>query len=227
LPQIDPDAPGTFRHADPDRLYQDLSRAGFRIDRAEEVDVPVMEAETGSDLIEWARAFGLTRLLSGLPNEIQLAWENDLVRAAEPLRKDGLIRLEHENAQLKKAVLGSRSEKSKMPRIKTGAPPTAEEQQKTRRERAAVKAQAPTVTVNHKVADAERRCATCGNEKLDPLGEGKKTTVWEFVPARFVRVEHVQEVCAAGATASLSPRPAPRRSSRRGNTAPRFSLISP
>jgi hypothetical protein len=43
--------------------------------------------------IEWARAFGLTRLLSGLPNEIQLAWENDLVRTAEPLRKDGLIRL--------------------------------------------------------------------------------------------------------------------------------------
>jgi ubiquinone/menaquinone biosynthesis C-methylase UbiE len=93
LPQIDPDAPGTFRYANPDRLYQDLSRAGFRIDRAEEIDVPVMEAETGSDLIEWARAFGLTRLLGGLPNEIQLAWENDLVRAAEPLRKDGLIRL--------------------------------------------------------------------------------------------------------------------------------------
>ena len=93
LPQIDPDASGTFRYADPDRLYQDLSRAGFRIDRAEEMDVPVMEAETGSDLIEWARAFGLTRLLNDLPNEIQLAWENDLVRAAEPLRTDGLIRL--------------------------------------------------------------------------------------------------------------------------------------
>ena len=29
---------------------------------------------------------------------------------------------------------------------------------------------------------------------LDPLGDGKKTTGWEFVPARFVRVEHVQEV---------------------------------
>jgi transposase len=80
-----------------------------------------------------------------------------------------LAKLEHENAQLKKAVLGSRSEKSKMPRIKTGAPATAEERQKTRRERAAAKAQAPTVRVEHKVPDAERRCAACDNEKLDPV----------------------------------------------------------
>jgi peptidoglycan hydrolase CwlO-like protein len=85
-----------------------------------------------------------------------------------------LEKLEHENAQLKKAVLGSRSEKSKMPRIKTSAPATAEERQKTRRERAAAKAQAPTVTVEHKVPDAERRCTVCGNEKLDPLGEGNE-----------------------------------------------------
>ncbi len=105
-----------------------------------------------------------------------------------------LAKLEHENAQLKKAVLGSRSEKSKMPRIKTGKPATAQERQKTRRERAAAKAQAPTVRVEHKVLDAERRCTACGNAKLDPLGEGKKTSVWEFVPARFLRVEHVQEV---------------------------------
>jgi transposase len=105
-----------------------------------------------------------------------------------------LAKLEHENAQLKKAVLGSRSEKSKMPRIKTGEPATPEERQKTRRERAAAKAQAPTVRIDHKVPDAERRCAACGNEKLNPLGEGKTTTVWEFVPARFVRMEHVQEV---------------------------------
>jgi transposase len=105
-----------------------------------------------------------------------------------------LAKLEHENAQLKKAVLGSRSEKSKMPRIKTGAAPTPEDRQKTRRERAAAKAQTPTVRVDHKVPDEQRRCTVCGNTKLEPLGEGKKTCVWEFVPARFLRVEHVQEV---------------------------------
>jgi transposase len=81
-----------------------------------------------------------------------------------------------------------------MPCIPTGAPATPEERQKTRRDRAAAKAQAPTVRVEHKVPDAERRCTVCGNAKLDPLGDGKRTTVWEFVPARFLCVEHVQEV---------------------------------
>lgn len=107
---------------------------------------------------------------------------------------DRLTKLEHENAQLKKALLGSRSEKSKMPRIQTAPPSTAEQRRETRRERRAARAQTPTVRVDHKVPDADRRCAACGNDKLDALGEGKKTSVWEFVPSRFVRVEHVQEV---------------------------------
>jgi transposase len=50
------------------------------------------------------------------------------------------------------------------------------------------------VTVDHKVPNDQRRCTACGGDKLTPLGEGKKTTVWEFVPARFVRMVHVQEV---------------------------------
>jgi transposase len=105
-----------------------------------------------------------------------------------------LAKLEHENAQLKKAVLGSRSEKSKLPRVKTGEPATPEARTKTRRARAAARAEVPTVRDEHKVPEAERRCTACGNTKLTPLGDGKKTTVWEFVPARFIRIEHVQEV---------------------------------
>jgi hypothetical protein len=31
--------------------------------------------------------------LNGLPEEIQQAWEADLVEEAEPLRKDGCVRL--------------------------------------------------------------------------------------------------------------------------------------
>src|SRR5262249_24824548 len=105
-----------------------------------------------------------------------------------------LAKLEHENAQLKKAVLGSRSEKSKLPRIENDVPTTPEARKKARRARAEAKAKAPTVRVEHKVPDDERRCTECGNTKLKPLGSGKMTTVWEFVPARFIRVEHVQEV---------------------------------
>jgi transposase len=105
-----------------------------------------------------------------------------------------LAKLEHENAQLKKAVLGSRSEKSKLPRIKTEPPATPETRQKTRKARAKARKEVPTVRDEHKVPDADRRCTACGNTELTPLGDGKTTTVWEFVPARFIRVEHVQEV---------------------------------
>jgi ubiquinone/menaquinone biosynthesis C-methylase UbiE len=93
LPEMDQESPGTFRYADPDRLQGDLSRAGFHVHTMEEMDVSVMEAETGSELVEWARAFGLTPLLNDLSDEVQQAWEEDLVRAAEPLRTDGVIRL--------------------------------------------------------------------------------------------------------------------------------------
>ncbi len=102
------------------------------------------------------------------------------------------MKLEHENAQLKKAVRGARSEKSKMRRIKTGALATAEEQQKTRRERAAVKAQALTLRVEHKVPDAARGSATCGNAKLDPLGDGSfqlKVTAIELGHLEVGRVD--------------------------------------
>jgi len=115
--------------------------------------------------------------------------------------KDIVIEQSNEIAQLKlqverltAAVLGSRSEKSKLPRPTPKTPSTPEQQQETRRANAAAKAEAPTVTVTHKVPDEQRHCTTCGGDKLTPLGEGKKTTVWEFVPARFVRVVHVQEV---------------------------------
>jgi SAM-dependent methyltransferase len=93
LPAIDPEAPGTFRYADVERLRRDFIDAGLCVDRVEEMDVPVMEAESSSELAAWARAFGLARLLEGLPDDVQRAWEEDLASAAEPLRKDGFIRL--------------------------------------------------------------------------------------------------------------------------------------
>ncbi len=90
---IDLEAPGTFHYSDMGRLRRDLAEAGFTVRHVEELDVPVMEAETGPELVAWARAFGLTRLLGDLPEETQRAWESDLIEAAEPLRRDGLLRL--------------------------------------------------------------------------------------------------------------------------------------
>ncbi|CAN5924269.1 hypothetical protein BH11MYX4_BH11MYX4_50520 [soil metagenome] len=93
VPPIDPEAPGTFRYADEARLRRDFAAAGFTVEHVEEQEVAVMEAETGAELVAWTRAFGLTRLLNDLPEEVQEAWEAELVRETEPLRRDGYVRL--------------------------------------------------------------------------------------------------------------------------------------
>ncbi|MDB4986004.1 MAG: Mobile element protein [Myxococcaceae bacterium] len=113
---------------------------------------------------------------------------------------DRLAKLEHENAQLKKTLFGARSERSaKMPRVKAGEPPTADDVKAKRRARAtAAKDQTPTLRIEHRVPDELRRCSACGRTDLLPMGGGKVTSLWEFVPARFVRNEHVQEVLRCG-----------------------------
>ncbi|MFO0665083.1 MAG: IS66 family transposase [Polyangiaceae bacterium] len=118
-----------------------------------------------------------------------------------------MSKLEQENELLKKTLYGRRSERGKMPRVKTGEPPTPEEVQATRKERAEAKAQTPTVRVEHKVPDALRKCTACGRTDLAPMGAGKSTFVWEFVPAKFVRLEHVQEVlrCPCGGCVVTAP----------------------
>lgn len=60
LPPINPAAPGTFRYADTVQLQRDFAAAGFSIDRIEEMEVAVMEAESSAEVVAWTRAFGLT-----------------------------------------------------------------------------------------------------------------------------------------------------------------------
>lgn len=82
LPDIDFEAPGVFRYARADRIHHDFAASGLSVECIEEHEVPVMEAESGADLIEWVRAFGFERLVKDLPAEIQAAWEADLVTEA-------------------------------------------------------------------------------------------------------------------------------------------------
>jgi transposase len=108
-----------------------------------------------------------------------------------------LAKLRHEIAQLKKSQYGKKSERTKMPRVPT-KPVAPEERLATRRAKAADRAQTETVRVEHKVPAEQRTCPKCGNDRLKPIGGGRATTVYEFVPARFIRQEHVQEVLRCG-----------------------------
>ena len=53
----------------------------------------------------------------------------------------------------------------------------------------------------------EARCTACGNTGLKAMGPGNSTFVWEFVPSKFVRKEHVQEVlrCRCGGCIITAP----------------------
>lgn len=106
---------------------------------------------------------------------------------------DEIEHLKHELSQLKKAVFGPRSERSRMPRVDAGTKATPEDRQKARRERAAAKQKLESVRTELKVPKEQRTCPDCGSEKLAAL-PGRESTVYEFVPARFIRHVYVQEV---------------------------------
>lgn len=109
-----------------------------------------------------------------------------------------LAKLEHELAQLKKAHIGPKSERIKMPGPDAGTPVPPEQRLASRRANARSKTEIQTLRTDHKVPDAQRTCPACGNAKLRPIGKGRSSVVFEFVPARFVRHEHVQEVLRCG-----------------------------
>lgn len=94
IPQPDHDVPGTFYYADMQRLTRDLELAGFEIKHSETMEVEVIEVFSEQELIDWARVFGMSRMLRDLPLEVQLEWESELVVAAEPFRTNqGSIKL--------------------------------------------------------------------------------------------------------------------------------------
>jgi hypothetical protein len=93
VPGVDLEAPGPFRYAALDRITRDFAGAGFSLDHVEETEVTVFEAEADADMVDWVRAVGLTRLLDGLPEDDQRAWELDLIVELRRLAAGGLLRL--------------------------------------------------------------------------------------------------------------------------------------
>lgn len=94
IPPANHDQPGTFYYSSLERLKNDVEIAGFRVEHTEVIEVDVMEASSGAELIAWAREIGASRLLNNVAPHIQSQWENEVIAAAEPYRgDDGVIRL--------------------------------------------------------------------------------------------------------------------------------------
>jgi transposase len=65
-------------------------------------------------------------------------------------------------------------------------------------------------TVEHPVSERVRKCPYCG-ETAQPIGTGKFTTEWDYVPGYFVRRRHIQEVVACPCGKHIARAEAPLR----------------
>jgi transposase len=145
--------------------------------------------------------------------------------------KQRLTSLEGKMAALERHVFGRKAER--MPPVaaelrgeEAGAESKAardEAAKKKRRERADLKQkQAPTREIRHAVPAEERHCPACGSEDLKPLGKGRTTEVYEYLPARFERQVHVQEVLSCKCGQGVVTAPAPAKVVDRGEYGPGF-----
>jgi transposase len=98
---------------------------------------------------------------------------------------------------LQRRFLGPKPERMPTPteeiKKKRGEKADPAETRAKRRERADKRAQVETRVVPHRVPDAQRTCPHCGSTHLKPVGDGRSTPLWQYVPGHFIREEHVQE----------------------------------
>jgi transposase len=132
--------------------------------------------------------------MSPLPDDHQCAWREE----SERLR-DELEALKGTLGKLTRRVFGKRSEK--MPTVaqelkRKGRAANPGETQKLRKKNREKKAAITERVVQHAVPADKRICPKCGKNKFKPLGEGKKTIVYELIPARFEKQVHIQETIA-------------------------------
>lgn len=127
--------------------------------------------------------------------------------------------------KLKRHFLGPKSEK--MPRVadelRKGEQRDPEETKRARAERAAArKAKLETKTTIHPVPKAQRQCAQCGGTNLKPLGIGKESVIYEYVPARFIAHKHVRETLACPCGGHVVTAEAPAKWVEKSQYAPSF-----
>jgi transposase len=91
-----------------------------------------------------------------------------------------------------------------------------------RRDRAAMRRKMQEQTIRHPVSEEQKRCPSCGGLADRPVGEGKKTVQYEYVPGYFVRQSHVQETVACSCGSHIVTAEPPPKPFERGHYGPGF-----
>lgn len=140
---------------------------------------------------------------------------------AEGLERENLalqqrvVSIEAQLALLQRAVFGKKSEK--LPRLEDelrqaagDTPRSREATLKLRQQKRQARAFLPERLVHHRLPEEARRCPACGSRDLKPLGPGKRTVLYEYLPARLERQVHVQETLACKCGQGVLTAPAPK-----------------
>ncbi len=95
VPTPPPGAPGIFAFADRERLRSAMQEAGFDEVTVEEVDVPMVEVDSGAAYWQVMRELAgpITALLRTLPEDTQRAVEEAIGQAAEARREGDKVRV--------------------------------------------------------------------------------------------------------------------------------------
>lgn len=148
--------------------------------------------------------------MAPLPDDHECGWKS---RANELEQR--LAETEAKLAALERRLLGPKSEK--LPKV----PPMDREVAKTRpRDPAATQAarrknaelratRMVTEDVPHKVPESDRICPQCSGTKFHPVGPGKESFTFDYVPGYFRRRRHIRETlaCSCGAHVITAPGP--------------------
>ncbi|MDC0710548.1 IS66 family transposase [Stigmatella sp. ncwal1] len=164
-----------------------------------------------------------------MPRELPLDHFCPWREEAEELR-ERLTTLEAKMASLERHVFGKKAERlptvrQQLQAERTDAEAAAQAQAalQKRRERATLKMeQALTREVRHAVPEEQRQCPTCGSQELKPLGKGRISMLYEYIPPRFERQVHVQETLACACGKGVVTAPVPPKVVDRGEYGPRF-----
>lgn len=115
-------------------------------------------------------------------------------------------------AAMERRILGPKSEK--LPpidrEVRKQRPVDPAATQTTRRKNAELRAtRVVTEDVPHKVPAADRACPKCDGTDLRPVGDGKISTVLDYVPGYFRRRQHIRETlaCVCGDYIVTAPGP--------------------
>jgi transposase len=125
-------------------------------------------------------------LTSTTEDEHECRWRKEAIDA---IAERDRLRIEVEN--LKRQLKGHRSEK--MPPLEREVRALSDkderraEELRKRKEHAVAKTQLVTENVESTVPLAERKCPKCGSEDLKTVGDGKPSTIYEYVPGYFRR----------------------------------------